>query len=59
VNDDGPTVHIVMLSKKLIPIVNEAEILYIDGVFKVVKNLQVVLLGMRSPGNSFFTISIF
>jgi len=53
ISDDGPTIHIVMLSKKLFPLVKDVEILYIDGVFKVVANLQVVLLGMRSPGKEY------
>lgn len=50
-DDEGPTIHIVMLSKKLIPLANEAEMIHIDGVFKIVANLQVVLLGIRSKGN--------
>lgn len=61
VDDDGPTVHIVMLSKKLIQYANDADMVYIDGVFKVVSNLQIVLLGVHSPSleNHFSFFSFF
>ncbi len=59
IDDDGPTIHIVMLSKKLLAFVNAATMVYIDGVFKVVSNLQIVLLGIRSPGYFFEIISLF
>lgn len=50
IDDDGPTIHIVMLSRKLIRFVHADSMVFIDGVFKVIANLQIVLLGIRSPG---------
>lgn len=50
IDDEGPTIHIVMLSKKLIPFANSAKMIFIDGVFKIIANLQIVLLGVRTDG---------
>jgi hypothetical protein len=60
INDDGPTIFVEMLSKKLIPMANQTEgLVMIDGLFKLTPSLQLVILGVSAPGQYFYLLFFF